>query len=65
MVEETNVLLYEGDAELLGCLEDGAVVLAAARSGNVLGSRTGNTEDVVDEGELWMELIRSEIMDYV
>lgn len=36
MVEETNALLNEGDAQLLGSLEDRGVVLAASRGGDVL-----------------------------
>lgn len=38
MVEETDVLLHKGDAQLLGCVEDSAVVLAATRSSNVLST---------------------------
>lgn len=38
VVEQTNVLLNKGNAKLLGGIEDGSVVLAAARSSNVLGS---------------------------
>lgn len=52
VVEETNVLLDEGDAELLRCLEDGLVILATARSSNVLGSRLGSTVHIVGEWEL-------------
>lgn len=37
-MEQTGVLLHKGDAELLGGLEDGLVVLAAARRGDVLGT---------------------------
>jgi hypothetical protein len=36
VVEETDTLLDEGDAQLLGSLEDGGVVLAASRGGDVL-----------------------------
>ena len=55
MVEKTDTLLNKGDAQLLSSLEDGGVVLAASRGGNVLDARAGGTEDVVDEGELrWM-----------
>ena len=35
VVEQTDVLLDKGDAQLLGCLEHGAVVLAAAGGSNV------------------------------
>lgn len=52
VVEETDVLLHKGDAELLGRLEDGHVVLAAAGGGNVLDAGAGRAVDVVDEGEL-------------
>jgi hypothetical protein len=38
VVEETNVLLHEGDAQLLGSLKDSAVVLAAAGGSNILGT---------------------------
>lgn len=38
MVEEPNVLLDKGDAKLLGRVEDGLIVLAAARRSNVLDS---------------------------
>lgn len=38
MVEQTSTLLHESNTQTLRCLKDGAVVLAAARSGNVLGS---------------------------
>ena len=36
MVEKTDTLLDKGDTQLLGSLEDGSVVLAASRGGNVL-----------------------------
>jgi len=52
VVEETGVLLHEGDAEALGGLEDGTVVLAAAGGGNVLDARAGGAVDIVGEGEL-------------
>lgn len=56
VVEETNALLYKGDAKLLSSLEDGLIVLATSWSGDVLGPGLGGPVDVVDEGEL----IRSE-----
>ena len=52
MVEESDVLLDEDHAELLGRLEDGAVVLAPARRRDVLGARAVRAVDVVGEGEL-------------
>jgi hypothetical protein len=52
VVEQTDTLLNEGDSKLLGSLEDGGVVLAAGRGGNVLDTGAGGAEDVVDEGEL-------------
>lgn len=52
MVEEADVLLYEGDAQALGRLEDRLVVLAATRSCDVLGSGLGGPVDVVCEGKL-------------
>lgn len=57
MVEETDVLLHKGDAELLGRLKDGAVVLAATRGGNIVDTRASNAEDVVDKGKLPYMLI--------
>lgn len=38
VVEKANILLNEGDAQLLGRLEDGLVVLATAWRRNVLDS---------------------------
>jgi len=38
VVEQTNVLLNKGNAQLLGGVEDGGIVLATAGSSNVLGS---------------------------
>lgn len=52
MVEQTNSLLNKDHTQLLGSLEYGGVVLAACRGGDVLDTRAGGTEDVVDEGEL-------------
>lgn len=52
VVEQTSALFDKDNAELLGGLEDGTVVLATAGSRDVLGAGTGRTEDVVDEGEL-------------
>ena len=52
VVEKTGILLNKGDAQALRGIEDRLVVLATARGGDVLDSRAGCTEDVVDEGEL-------------
>lgn len=52
VMEETDVLLHKGDAQLLGRLEDRDVVLAASGGGDVLDARAGSTVNVVDEGEL-------------
>jgi len=52
VVEETDVLLHKRDAQALGRLEDGLVVLAAARSSDVLDARAGDAVDIVSEGEL-------------
>ena len=52
VVEEADVLLHKGDAQLLGGVEDGTVVLAAAGGSNVLDARAGRAEDIVNEGEL-------------
>ena len=52
VVEQTDTLLDKGNTELLGSLKDRGIVLAAGGSGNVLDTRAGGTEDVVDEGEL-------------
>jgi len=38
VMEEANVLLHERDAQLLGRLKDGPIVLATARSGDILNS---------------------------
>lgn len=57
MVEEPNVLFYESDAQLLRCLEDRLVVLAATWSGDILGSRLGSAVDIVGEWELATLLI--------
>ena len=38
VVEQADVLLHKGDAQLLGRVEHGLIVLAAARRGNVLDS---------------------------
>lgn len=37
MVEQTNVLLNKGNAQLLSGIEYGGIILATARSGNILG----------------------------
>jgi orotate phosphoribosyltransferase len=37
VVEQTNVLLNEGNAQLLSGIEYGGIILATARSGNILG----------------------------
>lgn len=52
VVEQADVLLDESDTELLGCLEDRLVVLAATWSSNVFGSGFGDAIDVIGEGEL-------------
>lgn len=57
VVEQTNVLLHKGDAQLLGRLEHGNVVLAAEGSGNVLDARSGGAVDIVGEGELFSLLL--------
>ncbi len=50
VVEETDVLLDEGDAKRLGSFEDWLVVLATDWGGNELGSGAGGAEDIVGEG---------------
>lgn len=57
VVEETDVLLHEGDAQFLGCLKDGTVVLAASWGGDVLDTGTSCAEHVVDEWELYGGLV--------
>lgn len=52
MMEEADILLNKCDAQLLRRLEYGRVILAATGSGNVLDTRTGSAEHVIDEGEL-------------
>ena len=51
MVEQPDVLLDERNAKLLRGLEDSAIILAACRSSDVLGTAPVRPEDVVDEGE--------------
>lgn len=51
-MEKASALLDEGNAELLGSLKDRSIVLATARSSNVLDTRAGSAENVVDKGEL-------------
>lgn len=52
MVEQTGALLHKDHTQLLRCLKHGSVILASARSGNVLDTRARRTEDIVDKGEL-------------
>ena len=52
VVEEPNVLFHKDDAELLGRLVDGEVVLTAAGRRDVLCAGAVGALDVVDEGEL-------------
>lgn len=52
MVEQSSTLLDESDAEFLGRLEDGAVVLTTTGSRNVFDTRAGGAEDIVNEWEL-------------
>lgn len=52
MVEQSDVLLNKGNAELLSSLKHGTVVLAAARGSNVLDAGARGAEDIVNEGEL-------------
>lgn len=52
VVEQTDTLLNEGDAQLLSSLEDGGIVLATSGGGDVLDTGAGSAEDVVNEGEL-------------
>jgi hypothetical protein len=52
VVEEADVLLDEGNAQLLGGLEDGLIVLAAAGSSDVLDAGPGRPINIIGEGEL-------------
>jgi hypothetical protein len=52
VVEKADTLFHKSDAKLLGSLEDRGIVLATSRGSNVLNTRAGSAEDVVDEGEL-------------
>ena len=54
MVEQTSALLDERDTKLPRGLENRPVVLASTWCGNVFGTRASGTEDVVDEGELFV-----------
>ena len=51
MVEQPDVLLDERNTKLLRGLEDSAIILAACRSSDVLGTAPVSPEDVIDEGE--------------
>jgi preprotein translocase subunit YajC len=52
MMEQSSTLFDKRDAKFLRRLEDGAVVLTTAGSGNVFGSRASGAEDIVNEWEL-------------
>jgi len=56
-VEQTSTLLDERDTKFLGGLEDGAIVLRTAGCGDVLDAGAGGAEDVVDEGELFRQML--------
>lgn len=51
-MEQPNTLMDKDNLECLCGLKDGSVVLASSRGGNVLHTRPGSTEDIVDEWEL-------------
>lgn len=52
MVEQTEALFYEHNAQFLGSLKDRSVILAACRGGDVFCTRSACSEYVVDEWEL-------------
>jgi hypothetical protein len=52
MMEETDALLNESDAELLSGLKDSRVILTASWRSDILNSRAAGTENIVDEWEL-------------
>lgn len=52
MMEQSHALFHKCDPELLSRGKDSLVVLTAGWGRDVLGSRPGSSEDVVDEGEL-------------
>lgn len=54
VVEKTNALLNEGDAELLSSLKDRCIILASSWCSDVFGTRSSGTVDVIDEGKLDM-----------
>ena len=51
-MEQPYGLLNKCDAQLSCCILDGLIILAAQWSGNIFYTRTGDTENVVDEREL-------------
>ena len=57
VVEESDVLFHERDAQLLCRLEHRAVVLAACRRSDVLGTASVRPEDIIDE---WEECVRAD-----
>ncbi len=58
MVEEANALLYEDHAKLLGRLVHGGVVLTTTGCRDVLDTGAVGAVDVVDEGELVVQIRR-------
>lgn len=59
VMEHANMLLDEGDAQLLGRIDNSVVVLRAGRGGNVFDPRARRSEHIVDEREL--EFVSSEL----
>jgi hypothetical protein len=56
-MEQPDPLLDKDNSQLLGCLENGDVILAAGGGRYVLGAGPCGAEDVVDERELASWLI--------
>lgn len=52
VMEQADVLLHKGDAELLSGGEDKLVILRTAGGGDVLDTGASSTVDVINEGEL-------------
>jgi hypothetical protein len=57
VMEKTNLLFHDDDAELLGSLIHSGVILTTTRCCNIFGARATCTVNIVDEGELCRRLV--------